>query len=151
MPERQKSLVAMLQDANLRYQAAKTSAKRADERIRMQVGVASFMEESQDAVEWTGVLRESRTTREGDVWVSIEIAPLVTVSNWSSRAADREDLTLIRQGSILSKTIHETEVGQPIVFNATMLVYDVTDDDDMVAHPHLIARFKTIRPLSVTP
>ena len=147
MPDREQQFIAMLNDAVSHYVAARTITLRSDVRQNLEVRVAKFMEDSQEAVNWTGVLRATHLTEQGDLAVRVEIAPDIKITTWNSNPFDRVDLTLVRQGTPLFAKINGMIVGTPVIFSATMLVYDVSTDDNAVERPTVIARFRDMNPV----
>ena len=147
MPDREHALLDIFRDTAARYQAARTAKQKGDLRIAMEVRLARFMDESQEAKDWLGVVRAAHSTAEGDRWISIEIAPETALSTFENRFADKQELTLIRKYTPLWSVIDQIAVGQVVTFSATMLVFDVSDNDDMVLRPHLVARFSALKPM----
>ena len=132
MPDRERDLIAIFQDAASRYAKTRTAAQKSNVRLSLEVELSRFTQTDQLAHDWVGVIRTVHSTPEGDRWMAIEIAPDVIFSTFDSRFSDRFDLTLIRPYSKLWDPIETLKVGEPVYFDATMLVFDVSNDDDMV-------------------
>jgi hypothetical protein len=145
LPERERQLITVLREEQKRYRSVRDAPQQADVRMALEVRVADFMDVSQEATDWIGIVRGTHSTPEGDAWVVIEIAPGVTISTWTNRFVDRDDLTLIRNFSPLHRELNELKVDQPVQFSATMIMYDISSDEDMVLRPHIIARFHSVK------
>jgi len=147
MPDRERQFVGIFADTARRYEAARTASQRTDFRISEELQVGQFMRQSQDASGWLGVFKGTRSTPDGDVWFAVEIAPGLVLSTQQNRYADEGVQTLIHRYSPMRKVLDHLQVGDIVVFDATMLSMDVSNNDDMVLRPHLVVRFATIKPL----
>lgn len=145
MPDRERALIAIFGETARRYQVAHTAAQKSELRIAMEGRIATFMDASQDAKDWLGIVRATHSTTEGDRWVSIEIAPELALSTFENRFSDKEELTLIRKYTPLWHAVDQLVVGQAVKFSATMLILDIADNDGIVLRPHIIARFSSLK------
>jgi len=147
MPARENGLVTILTDAARQYARQRTVQQRTAVRLAMQSAIAKFMRESQEAQNWVGVVKASRRTADGDTWLAIDIAPDVSLSTLQDRGQDSGYQTLIHGGSPLRSVADQLTVGQPVTFDGTMLIFDVSDDDAMMQRPQIITRFRKITPI----
>ncbi len=145
LPDRQREFLTILANAQQRYRSARTATAKLNVRLGLQVSIANYMEVSQEASEWVGVVRGTRTTTEGDLFLSVSVGPTISLSTWTNHLYDQGDLTLVRRGSQMFGVVKELKAGEPIIFSATLLVYDISDDDAVITRPSLIARFKSVR------
>jgi hypothetical protein len=145
MPDRERELIAIFGDAARRYEAARTALQRSDIRISTELRISRYMAASQDAPDWVGVFKGARSTPEGDLWLSIEIAPNVTLTTHQNRFADETEQTLIHRFSPMWPVLDQLLVGEVVTFHAFMLSLDVADNDEMMLRPRLIARFSAIK------
>jgi hypothetical protein len=145
MPQREHEFVDLLADSRRQYEAALSGAGRTNARLAMQVRMTRFVNERRDVEDWTGVVLASQTTMQGDRWISIEIAPGVSVATCENRLHDPDLITLIEPHSPLYRVVDELKVGQPVRFNATILKGRFSGDDYMVEHPRLIVQFSSLK------
>lgn len=146
MPQREREFVDFLAESRRQYEAAEPGPARKDIRLAMQVRMARFVTERADVDGWSGIVQASQTSPQGDRWISIEIAPGVTVATCENRLHDPDLVTLIEPHSPLYRVVDELKVGQPVLFSATILKGRFSADDDMVEHPRVIARFSSLKP-----
>ena len=146
MPDRERELIGLLNAAAAEYQAARTAKVKTDLRLGMELKVTAFMKQSQDAVDWLGVIHASHSTLDGDRWLSIDIAPDISLSTFQNHYADSDTQTLISRYAPLGHMVDQLMAGDVVKFSGRMMILDVTDDDAMVVRPHLIVRFKSIAP-----
>lgn len=146
-PDRQRELIEILNKGRLDYDGARTVARKAEARVAMQIRLTEFMQKDQEARGWIALVKEIGTTAEGDASLSIAIAPNIILSTFWTRARDQTDLTLIREYSPIFETLKTLKIGDAVKIDARMLVFDVSNDDDMVHRPFIIARFRSVTPL----
>jgi len=152
IPAREGALIAILSDAARRYERQRTTQQKADVRVSMEIAISKFMRESQEAEGWVGIVKTIRRTAEGDVWLGLAIAPDIMISTLQDRTQDREFLTLIRNPSPLWPVAAQgLAIGQAVVFDARMLIYDVSNNDGMIERPHIVARFRNLHALDDPP
>ena len=145
MPARENALVTILTNAARQYTHLRTASQKAEARLAMQISVSKFMRESQEAHGWVGLIRASHRTTEGDIWLSIAIAPEIVLSTLQDRFQDDGYQTLIRASSPLQSTVaEEMPVGQAVIFDGTMLIFDVSDNDGLIERPQIVTRFQKI-------
>lgn len=147
MPQRERDFLNIIGEARDRYKVARTVGSQADVRMAMQVRVIDFVTVSADAQRWLGIVKGVGTTREGDFWIDVEIAPDITISTSQNLAADPEHVTLIRPGSPVAKAAGGIGIGQKITFSGNLVRYLITTDDGMIERPQLYAHFSDIKPL----
>ena len=142
MPAREAAFIAIFTDERARYATMRLPAQRAGEQIVLEHRLSQFMQGGQDVRDWVGVIRNFGKTLEGDAWLTIEIAPDLMLSTLRSAPQDRGYQTLIPSYSPTFATLgRELPVGQRVRFDASMLIFDVSDKVDPVERSRLIARF----------
>ena len=150
-PEREQDLVRILTGDRARYAAAEPGGERNGVRLQIQTHVIAYMRRSQLAHQWVGVLVDKKETEEGFMWVRIEVGDGVTIADWPARKNDPYDATLILPSSPLYAQIRDMDLGQPVVFDALLLVGRTAPDDEMVKTPEIIAHFYSVKPLDAPP
>jgi hypothetical protein len=144
-PERERTLIAMIEHARIAFDAAKTAEAKQDVRLSLQIQMHDFMALTHDADHWIGVFKNSEATGEGDRTVEIEIAPGVLLKTMETRFADGDYETLIRPHAPLKSLVGDLKIGEAVVFTASMIGTAVGDDDQMVRHPTIVTKFLDIR------
>ena len=94
--------------------AAKTEegADPADTRLRMQIQLSNYMWKNQQADNWLGIVKLAHATQEGDMRLTIEIAPGVTISTYENRELDGDRNTLVRRSSPLWPGLSDMKIGE---------------------------------------
>src|SRR5262249_2473707 len=114
-------------------------------RLERQLSEIRFMKENDTATDWIGVVAESHSTKEGDLWLTVRLPSNVRISTEQSRNTDTNSGTLIGKGTPLYRVVDRLEAGQPVSFSAVFLGGVIGPDEEMVNQPQIIARFTAIR------
>jgi len=144
MPKRERDFLAIIGDARGQFKTTRSDAARTDIRVSMQIRITNFVVESAKADGWLGIVKRMGTTREGDSWIEIEIAPDLTLLTSQNLDLDPDHVTLIRKGSGVDKSIADIGVDQVVIFSGTMVRYLTGTDEDMVQHPKIYSHFTDI-------
>jgi hypothetical protein len=141
MPQRERDLIAILADGQKQL-TRNRSAK--DTRLSIQIRVYNFLLENSDAKGWVGVVKDTGITAEGDRWISIEIAPGISVSTFRNHTSDPRNLTLIRPSSKLFHALGGINIDDLVTFNALIIGGLLAADTTMVETPEMMARFDAV-------
>lgn len=147
MPQRERDFLLIIGEARAQLGNAGTLNKRANVRIAMQLKLVNFVGADRDVKSWVGIVKEHGHTREGDVWITVEIGPDVTFSTVRELADDPEHVSLIRASSPVSEQLKHIAIGEKIVFSGTLVRYLITSDEEMINRPLILAHFTEIEPL----
>ncbi len=148
LPQRETDYIRLVEKARKQYAAAKSVDARKYARVDMQIAMHSYMGLSHNAKEWVGVFKASTKTQEGTMSLAIEIAPGVTIATWENSERDKTYNTLIRPFSPIAKVIDSLSIGDAVVFSGSLLGAVITNDDDMVLRPQVVAQFDTVMKLA---
>jgi hypothetical protein len=151
MPARQRELIALIAEGRRAYDAAPAGLAQINARLDLQIRMTRFVNGESEAKGWLGIVRSSEKTLEGDRVFSVEVGPGVIVGTCENRYHDPDLLTLILPHSSIYKTVGKLEIGQPVVFDATILKGRYSTDDDMVRRPFLVAHFSDVKAASGSP
>jgi len=146
MPQRERDLIEIL--SAIRRNAPSASDKEAMRaaRLQRQIEESRFMREDAAARDWIGIVEESHTTKAGDLWLMIDIAPGIRILTAKSHIVDADDDTLIAAGSALYDIVSQLRTGQAVRFSATFEGGVIAADEDMVKRPEIQARFILVTP-----
>ncbi len=145
MPEREKAFIDMLIDVRNQYTSNHSVTAAQEARMGLQIRMMSFMRQSQVAQDWRGIVKSGGITPDGNAKLTIEIAPGITISTWSSDTEDRGVGTLFKPGAAIFDAAKQAKIGQPIVFSGTIIKSILASDEDMLMRPQFIARFNTLK------
>jgi hypothetical protein len=147
LPQREIDYIRLIEKARKKYGASKSVDARKYIRVDLQIAVHNFMGLSHTAQDWVGVYKGSTRTQEGTLSFELEIAPGVTVTTWENTDSDKSYDTLIKSFSPIGKIIDTLAIGDTVTFSANLLGSVITNDDDMVLHPQVVARFTSLMKL----
>ena len=147
LPQREAEYIGIIQNTRHQYAAARSIDARKNTRMAMQSAVHNFMGLSHNAQDWVGVFKDSKKHHEGSQSIEIEIAPGVTVATWDNPDVDTTSYTMVKQFSALGKLINGLSIGDEVMFSADLIGTVISNDDDMVSHPQVIARFTQLKKL----
>jgi hypothetical protein len=145
LPQHESDLIAIFQNSQRQYIAARSADARKNTRMAMQSALHNFMGLSHSADDWVGVYRDSKKNPSGSMSVEIEIAPGVTIATRDNPPSDGTYNMLIKPFSAIAKTIGELRIGDEVVFSANVIGSAINSDEDMVLHPRLIAEFTKLK------
>ena len=144
VPQRERDFIKIIENAR---QEAKVSHSLKDVRMGLQIRVMDFYQQSHEFEGWLGTVQATRTTQDGDVWISVAIADKITLTTSPTRAADRYYRTLLRGGTPLANVASRLRTGQRVQFTATLFRYVNDSDDDMINNPRMLGHFTELKPL----
>lgn len=148
MPQRQREFVALYDKARKLYGAARSTDARQSARAGLQIDVHRFLGLTHSAADWTGIVRQTTTSPSGNLALTIEIHPGVSVSTWLNDYDDKAHHTMFRPKEPLTPVVQSLTIGQPVRFSAELVGSVVSTDEEMVLHPRIIARFARITPIA---
>lgn len=151
MPEREKKLIQTVEQTRQSFAAARTPEQRQQVRLDWQIATTRFAHEQYEEKGWVGFVRMNRITRDGEAALSLEIAPGILISTFQNRDADPEGKSLIGAHSPLYEQVNALTIGEPVQFDAVLLLGRISTDEEMVNRPELIARFTKLKSLDPRP
>ena len=143
-PRFERDYIKVLQDARTRFETAPTAEARNSTRIAMQIRLHELLGLNHEARDWTGRIRDVRTFADHRKSIIVEIEPNITVATWQNPFFDGQYATLINPDSPLYKTLEKAGVGAPVKFSAILIGGRVSDDEEMIERPEVVAKFITI-------
>jgi hypothetical protein len=152
IPAREKEFITIFTEARRQFASETRTAKREADQILLEQRIGAFMRRGQDVRDWVGVVRNHGMADKTHSWVEIEIAPDLVLSTLRNMSQDQDYQTLIPQYSPMSTVLnHDILMGQAVIFDASMLIFDVPDDRNAVERSKFIARFWKLRPIADNP
>ena len=146
MPQRERDFIGIVARAQDKLGSVKTDESRRSVRIEMQIDEANFAKQTQEAVEWVGIVQAAGTDRDGFAWVSVEIWPGIMLSTANSREVDPRDQTLIPAGTQIYQIASRLKTGQVVEFSANLIGGRLGTDEEMVRHPEVTVHFTSLKP-----
>jgi hypothetical protein len=144
-PQDEKDYMAIIEAAREEYSAAKSIDGRKNARISLQISIHRFMGLAHSAHDWVGVYKGGKRLDSGDRSVQVEIAPGVSIVTWDNRFFDTQTGTLIKTYSAMGHILDNLAIGDTVVFSADLIGAVVTNDDDMIRRPQIVARFSAMK------
>jgi hypothetical protein len=144
IPQQEKDFIAIFGAARRQFAAARSTAGRQDARTALQIKLHQFLGLSHNAQNWIGIFKQSQTGDDGNLSIDVEIAPGVVITTLLNRFDDARFRTMIRPYGPLAALANTLSVGQQVTFDADLIGNVVSNDDDMVLTPRIIARFNKL-------
>lgn len=145
MPQDEKDYLTIVEKARTQYSAGKSIDARKNARLGLQIDVHRFLGLSHVARNWYGIYKGGKLLDNGNRSVDIEIWPGVLISSWDNHYFDDGSFTLVRPFSLIGRLLDDLTIGEPVIFSASLIGSVISNDDDMVRRPQIIAQFTALK------
>ncbi len=139
MPTPEQGYIDIVNQARRDFAATKSIDARTGVRLGLQINVHEFMGLTHAAQDWVGTYMGSAKAEDGSRSIVITIAPGITIATWDSPYVDFPYQTMVKPLTPLARVLDALTIGQPVTFSADLIGEVVSNDDDMVMRPRIIA------------